>query len=169
MRPNTETPTAHPGSQNAPPAPGSVTDKTLCTKTKVRPMSLNEIRQLKCDIYKIPGGKLCRVIEIIQQRVPSHIVYNPDTIVIDFETLPHSTLRELEKYVTSFLHQTKTGVHKYVKKRGAGEAPTKSREDSIKMQIEELENRLRGMSGKKKAVNKVRCQPLPGRKKSEFE
>ncbi|PAA84200.1 hypothetical protein BOX15_Mlig006432g3 [Macrostomum lignano] len=68
-----------------------------------RPMSYEEKRQLSLDINKLPGDRLGRVVQIIQQREPSLRDSNPDEIEIDFETLQLDTLRELEAYVRSVL------------------------------------------------------------------
>lgn len=70
-------------------------------------MSYEEKRQLSLDINKLPGDKLGRVVNIIQTREPSLKNSNPDEIEIDFETLKPSTLRELEKYVSSCLRKKK--------------------------------------------------------------
>lgn len=70
-------------------------------------MSYEEKRQLSLDINKLPGDKLGRVVHIIQTREPSLKNSNPDEIEIDFETLKPSTLRELEKYVSSCLRKKK--------------------------------------------------------------
>uniref|UniRef100_A0A3Q2XEY1 Bromodomain containing 3a n=1 Tax=Hippocampus comes TaxID=109280 RepID=A0A3Q2XEY1_HIPCM len=72
-----------------------------------KPMSYEEKRQLSLDINKLPGDKLGRVVHIIQTREPSMKNSNPDEIEIDFETLKPSTLRELEKYVSSCLKRKK--------------------------------------------------------------
>lgn len=72
---------------------------------KCKPMSYEEKRQLSLDINKLPGEKLGRVVHIIQSREPSLKNSNPDEIEIDFETLKPSTLRELERYVTSCLRR----------------------------------------------------------------
>ncbi|KAM9793067.1 bromodomain-containing protein 4-like [Neosynchiropus ocellatus] len=74
---------------------------------KGKPMSYEEKRQLSLDINKLPGDKLGRVVHIIQTREPSLKNSNPDEIEIDFETLKPSTLRELEKYVSSCLKKKK--------------------------------------------------------------
>ncbi len=74
---------------------------------KCKPMSYEEKRQLSLDINKLPGDKLGRVVHIIQSREPSLKNSNPDEIEIDFETLKPSTLRELEKYVSSCLRKKK--------------------------------------------------------------
>lgn len=79
---------------------------------KCKPMTYEEKRQLSLDINKLPGDKLGRVVHIIQSREPSLKNSNPDEIEIDFETLKPSTLRELERYVSSCLRK---------KKRGSGE------------------------------------------------
>ncbi|XP_029946339.1 bromodomain-containing protein 4 isoform X2 [Salarias fasciatus] len=74
---------------------------------KCKPMTYEEKRQLSLDINKLPGDKLGRVVHIIQSREPSLKNSNPDEIEIDFETLKPSTLRELERYVSSCLHKKK--------------------------------------------------------------
>lgn len=55
----------------------------------------------------IPGEKLGRVVHIIQMREPALKETHPDEIEIDFGTLKPSTLRELEKYVSSVLKKQK--------------------------------------------------------------
>lgn len=83
-------------------APGS-----SITGEKCKPMTYEEKRQLSLDINKLPGDKLGRVVHIIQSREPSLKNSNPDEIEIDFETLKPSTLRELERYVSSCLRKKK--------------------------------------------------------------
>ncbi|VDQ02544.1 unnamed protein product [Trichobilharzia regenti] len=117
------------------------------SENNVRPMTYDEKRQLSLDINKLPGEKLGRVVQIIQQREPSHRDCNPDEIEIDFETLQHTTLRELEKYVKSVLQKAKSGSRKYVKKGLTGVPPGKTREECMKEKTEELENRLREIGG----------------------
>lgn len=80
-----------------------------------KPMSYEEKRQLSLDINKLPGDKLGRVVHIIQTREPSMKNSNPDEIEIDFETLKPSTLRELEKYVSTCLKKKKkpSGEHRH--------------------------------------------------------
>lgn len=128
------------------PVPGYATDEEM-SENNVRPMTYDEKRQLSLDINKLPGEKLGRVVQIIQQREPSHRDCNPDEIEIDFETLQHTTLRELEKYVKSVLQKTKSGSRKYVKKGLSGVPPGKTREECMKEKTEELENRLREIGG----------------------
>ncbi|XP_074553502.1 bromodomain-containing protein 4 isoform X1 [Halichoeres trimaculatus] len=77
---------------------------------KCKPMTYEEKRQLSLDINKLPGDKLGRVVHIIQSREPSLKNSNPDEIEIDFETLKPSTLRELERYVSSCLFRKKKKV-----------------------------------------------------------
>lgn len=79
----------------------------LMPAEKCKPMSYEEKRQLSLDINKLPGDKLGRVVHIIQSREPSLKNSNPDEIEIDFETLKPSTLRELERYVSSCLRKKK--------------------------------------------------------------
>lgn len=91
-----------PGLEDDPGAAGSSTGGE-----KSKPMSYEEKRQLSLDINKLPGDKLGRVVHIIQSREPSLKNSNPDEIEIDFETLKPSTLRELERYVSSCLRRKK--------------------------------------------------------------
>uniref|UniRef100_A0A3Q2C6B9 Bromodomain containing 4 n=1 Tax=Cyprinodon variegatus TaxID=28743 RepID=A0A3Q2C6B9_CYPVA len=86
---------------------------------KCKPMTYEEKRQLSLDINKLPGDKLGRVVHIIQSREPSLKNSNPDEIEIDFETLKPSTLRELERYVSSCLKKKKKvpGMIKQPKKK----------------------------------------------------
>lgn len=79
----------------------------MTASEKCKPMSYEEKRQLSLDINKLPGDKLGRVVHIIQSREPSLKNSNPDEIEIDFETLKPSTLRELERYVSSCLRKKK--------------------------------------------------------------
>merc|ERR1712165_575001 len=74
-------------------------------ETKVVPMTYDEKRQLSLDINKLPGDKLGKVVQIIQQREPALRDSNPDEIEIDFETLKPSTLRALEHFVASSLRK----------------------------------------------------------------
>ena len=74
-------------------------------ETKVVPMTYDEKRQLSLDINKLPGDKLGKVVQIIQQREPALRDSNPDEIEIDFETLKPSTLRALESFVASSLRK----------------------------------------------------------------
>ena len=66
-------------------------------------MSYDEKRQLSWDINKLASGEINTVVQIIQSREPSLRGTNPDEIEIDFETLKPSTLRKLEKYVSTCL------------------------------------------------------------------
>jgi len=72
-------------------------------ESQVPPMTYDEKRQLSLDINKLPGDKLGKVVQIIQQREPALRDSNPDEIEIDFETLKTSTLRALEHFVASSL------------------------------------------------------------------
>ena len=86
---------------------GAVSAGSSATWEKCKPMSYEEKRQLSLDINKLPGDKLGRVVHIIQSREPSLKNSNPDEIEIDFETLKPSTLRELERYVSTCLRKKK--------------------------------------------------------------
>jgi len=106
-----------------------------------KPMTYDEKRQLSLDINKLPGDKLGRVVNIIQQREPSLKDSNPDEIEIDFETLKPSTLRELENYVMSCLK--KKPKRPYTKK-----TPGKSKEEAQREKQEELMKQLADVRGK---------------------
>ncbi|XP_011476373.1 bromodomain-containing protein 4 isoform X2 [Oryzias latipes] len=110
---------------------------SLVTGEKCKPMTYEEKRQLSLDINKLPGDKLGRVVHIIQSREPSLKNSNPDEIEIDFETLKPSTLRELERYVSTCLKKKKkTTVEKAVesmatsKKAGSSSDSSGSSSDS---------------------------------------
>uniref|UniRef100_A0A3B3ZTW2 Bromodomain containing 4 n=1 Tax=Periophthalmus magnuspinnatus TaxID=409849 RepID=A0A3B3ZTW2_9GOBI len=101
---------------------------------KCKPMTYEEKRQLSLDINKLPGDKLGRVVHIIQSREPSLKNSNPDEIEIDFETLKPSTLRELERYVSSCLRKKKKAPEKPLeamsKKTGSSSESSGSSSDS---------------------------------------
>lgn len=81
------------------------------------------------------GGKLGKVVHIIQSREPGLGDTNPDEIEIDFETLKPATLRELERYVQSCLREKNKAPSK--KPKNAEE-----REQEQARKKEELEKRL---------------------------
>ncbi|VDM31136.1 unnamed protein product [Hydatigera taeniaeformis] len=141
-----QTTAAVPGVPNALAVVPYGVDEDFVSDANARPMTYDEKRQLSLDINKLPGEKLGRVVQIIQQREPSHRDCNPDEIEIDFETLQSSTLRELERYVKSVLQKAKS-TRKYAKKATSGAQSAKSREESMKKKEEELEGRLREMGG----------------------
>ncbi|XP_053549679.1 bromodomain testis-specific protein [Bombina bombina] len=103
-----------------------------------KPMTYDEKRQLSLDINKLPGEKLRRVVNILQSREPSLKDSNPHEIEIDFETLKHSTLRHLEKYVTVCLRKRP--------KKSNAEKSQKSKEQINKEKKQELEKRLQDVS-----------------------
>ncbi|XP_040001745.1 bromodomain-containing protein 4-like [Xiphias gladius] len=129
---------------------------------RCKPMSYEEKRQLSLDINKLPGDKLGRVVHIIQTREPSLKNSNPDEIEIDFETLKPSTLRELEKYVSSCLRKKKkpsvekplemTNVTKM--KTGSSSSGSSDSSDS-----EDSENGLVPKQQKKTLTNKDTKRP----------
>ncbi|KAM7371787.1 hypothetical protein PAMP_008997 [Pampus punctatissimus] len=101
------------------------------TGEKCKPMTYEEKRQLSLDINKLPGDKLGRVVHIIQSREPSLKNSNPDEIEIDFETLKPSTLRELERYVSSCLRKKKkVAVEKPVESMATSKKTGSSSESS---------------------------------------
>ncbi|NWW95338.1 BRDT protein, partial [Rhynochetos jubatus] len=103
-----------------------------------KPMNYDEKRQLSLDINKLPGGKLGKVVHIIQSRESSLRNSNPDEIEIDFETLKASTLRELEKYVATCLRN---------RPRKQQDKKTKSKEQLNSERKKELEKRLLDVNG----------------------
>jgi len=103
---------------------------------KTTPMSYDEKRQLSLDINKLPGDKLGKVVQIIQQREPSLRDSNPDEIEIDFETLKPSTLRALEAFVTQSLRKK----------------PKKKKSEGKKALAEKKENVGTGADGEKEGA-----------------
>lgn len=95
--------TGVPGSSALAANPGAVPPMDTDDETKIVPMTYDEKRQLSLDINKLPGDKLGKVVQIIQQREPALRDSNPDEIEIDFETLKPSTLRALEHFVATCL------------------------------------------------------------------
>merc|ERR1719203_1781568 len=105
-------------------------------ETKVVPMTYDEKRQLSLDINKLPGDKLGKVVQIIQQREPALRDSNPDEIEIDFETLKPSTLRALEHFVASSLKKE----------------PRKKKSEGKKALAEKKENVGTGADGEKEGT-----------------
>ena len=110
-----------------------------------QPMSYDEKRQLSLDINKLPGDKIGRVVHIIQSREPSLRETNPDEIEIDFETLKPSTLRELEKYVSTCLKKSGKLVNRKLvdetSKTPAKEQLT-AKEKELKKRLDEVQQSL---------------------------
>lgn len=124
--------------RSKPATPGSYDSDD---EDNAKPMTYDEKRQLSLDINKLPGDKLGRVVHIIQSREPSLRDSNPDEIEIDFETLKPSTLRELESYVMSCLK--KKPRKPYIPKK----LPGKTREEAQREKKQELEARLKDVTG----------------------
>ncbi|MXQ93501.1 hypothetical protein E5288_WYG021185 [Bos mutus] len=123
---------------------------------KCKPMSYEEKRQLSLDINKLPGEKLGRVVHIIQSREPSLKNSNPDEIEIDFETLKPSTLRELERYVTSCLRKKRKPQAEKVdviagssKMKGFSSSESESTSESSSSDSEDSETEMAPKSKKK--------------------
>jgi hypothetical protein len=70
------------GGSKKPGKLGAVADSD--DEAKVVPMTYDEKRQLSLDINKLPGDKLGRVVQIIQQREPSLRDSNPDEVIAPF-------------------------------------------------------------------------------------
>ncbi|XP_076866111.1 bromodomain-containing protein 4 isoform X2 [Brachyhypopomus gauderio] len=145
------------------PAPGlDVTDDPgvvggagvagLAPGDKCKPMSYEEKRQLSLDINKLPGDKLGRVVHIIQSREPSLKNSNPDEIEIDFETLKPSTLRELERYVSSCLRKKKKPPEKTMEAMSAAKTKGSSSDSgsSSESSTSDSEDSDSGMASKPK-------------------
>lgn len=64
-------------------------------------MTYEDKRQLSLHINDLPGDKLGRVVQIIQEREPAHRDSNMDELEIDFELLQPETLLELDRFVQS--------------------------------------------------------------------
>lgn len=129
---------------------------------RCKPMSYEEKRQLSLDINKLPGDKLGRVVHIIQTREPSLKNSNPDEIEIDFETLKPSTLRELEKYVSSCLKKKKKpSVEKPLETSNVTKMKTgsSSSDSSDSSDSEDSENGLVPKQQKKSSSNKDTKRP----------
>uniref|UniRef100_A0A673A9Q9 Bromodomain-containing protein 4-like n=1 Tax=Sphaeramia orbicularis TaxID=375764 RepID=A0A673A9Q9_9TELE len=123
------------------------------TGEKCKPMTYEEKRQLSLDINKLPGDKLGRVVHIIQSREPSLKNSNPDEIEIDFETLKPSTLRELERYVSSCLRKKKKiPVEKPVESLSASKKNGSSSESSGSSSDSEAEGMIKQQKKKGQSV-----------------
>lgn len=72
-----------------------------------RPMSYQEKKQLKLDINCLPGERLGKLVRIIHEREACFRDSTLEEIEVDFEVLKNSTLRELQKYVSSCLKREK--------------------------------------------------------------
>ena len=131
------------------PASGSAVAPSLDYQSDeedtAQPMSYDEKRQLSLDINKLPGDKIGRVVHIIQSREPSLRETNPDEIEIDFETLKPSTLRELEKYVSTCLKKSGKLVNRKLvdetSKTPAKEQLT-AKEKELKKRLDEVQQSL---------------------------
>uniref|UniRef100_A0A8C6SIV4 Bromodomain testis-specific protein n=1 Tax=Neogobius melanostomus TaxID=47308 RepID=A0A8C6SIV4_9GOBI len=67
------------------------------------PMSYQEKKKLKLDINRLPGDRLGKLVRIIHEREVCFRDSTLEEIEVDFEVLKNSTLRELQKYVSSCL------------------------------------------------------------------
>ncbi|XP_029992182.1 bromodomain-containing protein 4-like isoform X3 [Sphaeramia orbicularis] len=126
---------------------------------RCKPMSYEEKRQLSLDINKLPGDKLGRVVHIIQTREPSLKNSNPDEIEIDFETLKPSTLRELEKYVSSCLRKKKKPSAEKPLEMTKMKTGSSSSDSSDSSDSEDSENGLVPKQQKKASTNKDTKKP----------
>merc|ERR1719319_1575542 len=133
------------------------------------PMSYDEKRQLSLDINKLPGDKIGRVVHIIQSREPSLRETNPDEIEIDFETLKPSTLRELEKYVSTCLKKSGKAGKK------PAEVNSREKEKELTKRLEEIEKttgpaKPRGRDGGSRSTGSPPpAAPAPAPPKKEKE
>lgn len=68
-----------------------------------KPMSFDEKCHLSSDFGKLSSGELSVVIQILKSKEPIMRDLDPCGIVIDFERLKQSTLRELESCVAFYI------------------------------------------------------------------
>ncbi|KAM9528137.1 bromodomain testis-specific protein-like isoform 4-T4 [Salvelinus alpinus] len=122
------------------------------------PMLYGEKRQLSLDINKLPGDKLGKVVNIIQAREASLRDANPEEIEIDFETLKPSTLRALERFVTTCFRKRpkKPNLNKLVKAKG--EMQTVKEQDAEKPR-QSITDEPSSLAKKKKATNEPPIAP----------
>ncbi|CAF0953142.1 unnamed protein product [Didymodactylos carnosus] len=133
--------------------PGDTEDE----ENNAKPMTYDEKRQLSLDINKLPGEKLGRVVQIIQQREPSLRDSNPDEIEIDFETLKPSTLRELESYVNSVLKKKPRKQYPVatVDKRSLARTQNAQRKEALEEKLKTVQTQL-GAKPKQSSTNTMR-------------
>ena len=126
-------------------------------------MKITILFQLSSDINKLPGEKIGRVVHIIQSREPSLRETNPDEIEIDFETLKASTLRELERYVSSCLKKSQQ-IGKG--KKLIDETSKTPAKEQLQKQEKELKKRLNEVDQALSNPNSGKGRP--GRKSTEM-
>ena len=118
---------------------------------------------MSSDINKLPGEKIGRVVHIIQSREPSLRETNPDEIEIDFETLKASTLRELERYVSSCLKKSQQIGRG---KKLVDETSKTPAKEQLQKQEKELKKRLNEVD--QALSNPSSGKGRPGRKSTEM-
>ena len=84
---------------------------------------------------------MCFIRLLFQSREPSLRETNPDEIEIDFETLKASTLRELEKYVSTCLKKKGKKLVDETSKTPAKEQLT-NKEKELKKRLDEVQQSL---------------------------
>eukprot|EP00824_Muranothrix_gubernata_P025164 TRINITY_DN790_c1_g5_i3.p1 TRINITY_DN790_c1_g5~~TRINITY_DN790_c1_g5_i3.p1 ORF type:complete len:987 (-),score=243.42 TRINITY_DN790_c1_g5_i3:661-3555(-) len=85
-----------------------------------QPMTFEEKRQLSYNINRLPGEKLGKVVQIINERMTLDKGGGDQEIEIDIDALDTQTLRHLERYVHSCLESLKK---KKKKQSGGGRVP----------------------------------------------
>ncbi|KAM7012585.1 bromodomain testis-specific protein isoform 2-T2 [Tautogolabrus adspersus] len=77
-----------------------------------KPVTYQEMKQLKQDIDKLPGDKLGKLVKIIHARESCLRDSTLEEIEVDFELLKPSTLRALQKFVGACLRKCNKNVSK---------------------------------------------------------
>lgn len=105
------------------------------SKSRHKPMTKEEKRQLSSNIHSLDASHLGRVVQIIHDNMPQLPAEGstPDEIEIDIDALDAKTLRELEKYVKQCLNSAKK------KKQRKKQTPeTNQAIEDVKREIEEI-------------------------------
>lgn len=122
-------------------------------KDDSRPMNFDEKRRLSVSINSLPGEKLGKVVQIINERNPKLAQSPaPDVIEIDIDTLDNATLRHLERYVRSSQTRQRSSSASTTPTSRAAQAElaasgTQERIKDVKRQLDAL-NKSLGSSGR---------------------
>jgi len=81
------------------------------------PLTAKEKRVLRDDIFKLPSDKLGRVVDLISSAMPNGQQGDGDEIVVDFDQLSVSSLRELQLFVRQQLQLLRRRSRMSSKKR----------------------------------------------------
>ncbi|KAK0136504.1 Bromodomain testis-specific protein [Merluccius polli] len=97
------------GNRHHPQAPGASHSEEE-EAVPVATVSYAEKKQLSLDINRLPGGRLGRLVKMVQRHEPDLQVAGCEEVEIDIETLAPTTLRALQAFVARCLrrHAEKT-------------------------------------------------------------